>query len=65
MFEMSNTYPTADVGYLVRYESGVAESGGSLPYKFGSHQHVPFEAIRPAGAGKRVSADREEKRTKD
>lgn len=65
MFEMSNTHPTEDVGYLVRYESGVAESGGSLPYKFGSHQHVPFEAIRPTEVGKGVSADTEEKRTKD
>lgn len=62
---MSNTHPTADVEYLVSYESVVTESGGSLPYKFGSHQHVPFEAIRPTEVSKRVSVDRKEKRTKD
>lgn len=62
---MSNTHPTADVEYLVRNESGVIESGRSLPYKFGSHQCLPFEAIRLTEVSKGVSADREEKRTKD
>ena len=62
---MSNTHPTADVEHLVRYESGVTESGGSLQYKFGSHQRVPFEAIRLTEVSKGASVDREEKRTKD